>query len=1665
VLVSLGLGWIFATTASADFVWVEGETARASAVAGTVQGANFPELLSGRQWLVVNPPADSVPASGATLQLDLVATKAGRYRLWARTGFEWARSPFHWRLGSGEWSLVPNTKPTIHPQRLGFWSEVGWLDLGLISLIEGKQTVEFRVEPKNDKGERLFALDAMVAAPDGWTPEGTLKPGEDYVQPLDLRAKGQIFQLPGSEEAARSRVELTGAWQVARWDDPNPDLDASQPVQKLPNEGLRWQGVMVPSFAWNKPELSFASRLIYRTRVQIPADQGRGHRLHFSGSNWIASVFVNGQFVGSHRSVWVPWSIDLSRFIRPGEVHEIAVAIKGPYYAFDTAALKSTLLQLRNMPPEDPLRFARWIAPIYPSSKGEGEGHQTGLVNPVTLESTGSAYVTDAFVRPQVGNKRIDADLEILNPTDQSRALEVISEAVRDGKVEKRLPPVQLQIAANGKGQAKVGDAWENPALWWPVDRPEMYTLRTTVRESGKVVDIHEQRFGFREVSTQGRRILINGVARNFWNWVEVSGRHSSADSWKAQWKAEGNRFHRFSWDHRVAGIPSYREAQLKWADENGLPGRLSTCIDGMFITFDLQNPIVWEHFGEHLRQVARAYRNHPSVIVYSAENELMYINAQNLGQVESVTPRMRAIIDGMRAVDPTRPIMVDGGGALDGSLPVDCPHYPEARSDHMPRNAFSLEVIADHSKRWPWDRNRPMVVGETFFYAGKLEDQAWIGGDDVFRGRESANRGAAKYVRLLVEGFRWAQVAGICPWVAHERVIGAEKSFAEIAVFSKRRAYRVFGGRSVKPELRVFNDSLSTSPISVNWSWTLGDKQLAQGEQRLTITPGESLPLGLELASPKVTSKQVARLKVRATQDGAQAFEDEFEISVLPEVPRSTSKVLVQVVEKTPVVSTWLKQLGYSVNVASSFKAVAPSKGVLVIAPHAISADEAVSPALTAFAASGGKVVVLDQQNPLTGPGLPIAVRSTQRAGGYAFGQGASLDVLRNLGPTDFVDWHAEGPTFDRVYQKPATGARSLIECGDGLNFSALFEVPVGEGAIFVSQLRFGANLNTEPAAQVLLANLIEVAAEKQSNSGTVAIVGEATPAVQAARATGLRTAEPSTVREALDARSYPVLALAATAENLRALGEDRGRLDRYLADGGWIMAMGLQPSDVEAFNNLVGVNHIMRPFRVERVTLEAPNHPLMATLGNRDFTYYSPQEIMFGDYWLSEHVYSHVVSGEDVAPFAQMPDGPADPMEYKPTFSDNDPYNYVNGLLNSDSWRTIRQIGIRDDRTSDPLVFRLRRPETLRQINIWNNTNYMTIEDLEIVVDDDTANPVVAKLPPNGDRVEIPIHPPRPGVRRVSIRAKSVRGEFQIRDGVTLKLAGIDNVQFLRVPDAKEGPKTQFLDNVGGLVAYPRGKGGFLLNQLKFGSDDPNPLNAQKKSRMLTTLLTNLGIGGSAQTPIVAGLNVDFSVLEITRWCNRHIKAQGDKPGWFGDASRDLRQLVAGEQFYGDVPFRVSDYTNAPIPQSIVLDQVGARVESLPISGSVDMLYLLHTANVKRAIADWERGDRNFLAPEVAKYRIEYEDGSEVFLPIRLGEEIDHWISRSPSHLPNSIIAWSAAIAGHPEEKSVIFRTSWQNPKPSIGIRRVDLISGTDIARADYALLAITVGRRKSR
>ena len=91
--------------------------------------------------------------------------------------------------------------------------------------------------------------------------------------------------------------------------------------------------------------------------------------------------------------------------------------------------------------------------------------------------------------------------------------------------------------------------------------------------------------------------------------------------------------------------------------------------------------------------------------------------------------------------------------------------------------------------------------------------------------------------------------------------------------------------------------------------------------------------------------------------------------------------------------------------------------------------------------------------------------------------------------------------------------------------------------------------------------------------------------------------------VQSPLDALQGDAIAVVkATPANLRLLAAQGPKVESFCRGGGWLMLWGLTPDGLADYNRIVGHEHVIRPFQMERVLLGIPRDPLTAGLTLRD-------------------------------------------------------------------------------------------------------------------------------------------------------------------------------------------------------------------------------------------------------------------------------------------------------------------------------------------------------------------------------------------------------------------------------------------------------------------------------
>ena len=718
----------------------------------------------------------------------------------------------------------------------------------------------------------------------------------------------------------------------------------------------------------------------------------------------------------------------------------------------------------------------------------------------------------------------------------------------------------------------------------------------------------------------------------------------------------------------------------------------------------------------------------------------------------------------------------------------------------------------------------------------------------------------------------------------------------------------------------------------------------------------------------------------------------------------------------------------------------------MLIVGPDSLTPREATDPRWVALAAHGARVLVLDQAHPLHFQAVPADLTPTEYVGRIAFPENLDHRAFQGLGKEDFFCWSGDHVVYRNAYKKASHGARSLLQCDDELSCTALVECPVQNGVLVLSQAAIGSKLGSDPVADRLLDNLVNYCYDYHLPAKTtVTVFPDVDLRLKLLDSTGLKHSRVSEVLKAIADPKAEIVVADASPTNLTKLVEEKEVLRTFFGRGGYLMLWGLTPEGLANFNQIVGFNHVIRPFGMERVTLPLQRDPILAGLTSRDVAQESAEQIYpwAGDRYPAKDTFTHVVDLDDIAPFAKS-------VKYGYGWS-----QMTNGLTSADSWKFIFYHDLKND-PHPKWSAELPKEEEITRFSIVLNTHYQVIRKLRLTFDDDPANAMTFDLKAVAELKQ--------DFEIAARRCKKITLEpvlFVSRNDKQQPTTGVDNI-WITVRRGEDYQKRVVpLLNMGALVKYRMGKGSVVLNQLRVLPSEPNPVNGPKKQNIVATLLRNLGATFAAQRLIVAGVNMEYLPVPLGEKCNQFLTSER---GWF-DAKHDLAHLpLTFRETPGGVEYVIRDFKTSPLPACIMLDGPGAQgklaheVNGIPVGRKADALFFLHTFH---RVKEWRPQGNQKQPPELFRYVVHYSDGQKVEVPVLYGRGADDWVSEQPHGLAEAAVAWAAPFPKDSQRQAVVYQMTWTNPRPGEEIRSIDVVSG-----AGYGVpvvLAITAGTAK--
>ncbi len=1074
--------------------------------------------------------------------------------------------------------------------------------------------------------------------------------GEDHAYQLDLKTHA----AKGSDEPGRplEMIELNDFARLGYLPSAPGPLDVWNHTRRniqevrtglrmcLPLDGDDWQ---VASLTTRRVPAAVPDKLPWQrtwvpygdSRILPDGVYGRWFRKTFKVPDWMkgqryiidlprivveGTLFVNGKQVAAKREgTDLPLVLDVTDLLKPGD-NELVLCVR------DAIGVVSEdyIDQYKRVDDLDSLNNEDWLTTT----------RFYVTLSSVYLRTAPAVRVNQALVLPKPEQGKIRVLARVENTTKQAQRVEVRVFVEQFGiQVKGDFPSKTVPLEAGQVKEVEMIGSVTGLAEYTP-RHPNLAKLGIWISPGAKdgnrparaMLDIFEQRFGYRQMKVEGTQFTWNGKPKRLLG----SFQHGPEEHYQRLEGIEATR------DYNVSG--NFKSLDLY--DEIG---------NMTYPSLDGTDAIGWKWLNNK-RVEASSHRvavetawltgSHPSVVGYDLANESFHYDPYVSG-VEGQT-RHGEILAGIfkllhEKVDPDLWVFSDGDESLGDRINFCSFHYLNqglygtwSRIDgnglndpvhgyfHYAPDSFYLNGAAQEPRAGTvLHQNPDWTYGscacgesETFWFFGAnngifaaryLGDKAAVSTNYQFwtgRGMSWTKQSLDAYRDMdmtLICGIYWRNF--LATGVQH------------VTFILPQQEVRYYSGARFDRRLTVVDDEFQPGKLLFTWQLLDENGRKLDGKDLSGTSTTKFLDRNrLAFDLPKVTARTAFTLTMNLTKDGRQRAYEERMIEVWPaletvKMPLKKGAIgpAAAVFDPKGELAPMLKQLGFAFTPIDALdaKSLAGSRA-LVIGPMAMDDTmSAASAAVREFVAGGGRVILLEQTSMMALP----ADTYVEHAGTFsqAFVRASDHPVMSGLNDVAFVMWNPGHRICDRVYRRPARGNfMTLVECGqDGsLIWTPLMEVYVGKGSILATQLPLTSRWKTEPMAAEMLVRMLAYLDKPIYRSPQDTLV-----VVNGSKEVQSRLAEiRASVSDKPDAGTTWLLDMHSPVDPARSAS-----IKQLLENGGTLIVHRAAPKDAAWLSELIGksVTVTVQPYQSweDRQMLDQPGNALVAGLNNVDF------------------------------------------------------------------------------------------------------------------------------------------------------------------------------------------------------------------------------------------------------------------------------------------------------------------------------------------------------------------------------------------------------------------------------------------------------------------------------
>lgn len=391
-------------------------------------------------------------------------------------------------------------------------------------------------------------------------------------------------------------------WRVEQSLQPNTLPDA------LAGAGS-WEQVTIPHYGGPIGKAT----AFYRTSFDSPPlPKGQRQWLRFEGVDYVAKVFLNGNFLGQHEGFFAPFEYDVTPYLNPDQDNTLLVQVEN-----DAVIMGNTMWDSKEV--GDKIYAATgpgWDDPYL------GWHHcppGMGIYQNVYLETRPTTFISDLFARPLPQESAIELWLELNAQQVWTEEASTIVSIFGKNFSETPLDKQTLSLTGKpGLGRSDYRIRLELPEFrTWSPEQPWLYQLQVQVGDDVQAIDFGMREFRMETDSEPKGRLFLNDQP------IRLRGVNTMGHEQQCVMANDQKQLIDDLLIYKMAGLnyirftqrPVQREVYAA-CDALGLLGQAD-----LPLFKNLRRP----QFHEAVRQcceMERFVRRHPSVIISSFINE-----------------------------------------------------------------------------------------------------------------------------------------------------------------------------------------------------------------------------------------------------------------------------------------------------------------------------------------------------------------------------------------------------------------------------------------------------------------------------------------------------------------------------------------------------------------------------------------------------------------------------------------------------------------------------------------------------------------------------------------------------------------------------------------------------------------------------------------------------------------------------------------------------------------------------------------------------------------------------------------------------------------------------------------------------------------------------------